>query len=125
MTFWWCILASDILIPTIMVIFGAIFRKRPPKKINSFYGYRTSMSMKTYATWEFAHKYCGSIWVRAGLIILPLSVIPMLLVINRSIDTIAIVGNVICFAQLILLILTIIPVEKALKRNFDEHGSPR
>lgn len=47
-----------------------MLRKRPPKKINSFYGYRTAMSMKNRETWEFAHKHCGKLWSAWGCIAL-------------------------------------------------------
>ena len=46
MGLWLYMLAVDLLIPLVMVIFGAIFTRRPPKNINGFYGYRTRRSWK-------------------------------------------------------------------------------
>lgn len=59
---WFLTLSEALWAPLLMIIFGAIFRKAAPKKINSLYGYRTTMSMKNRDTWEFAHHYFGRIW---------------------------------------------------------------
>ncbi|MCY6372198.1 SdpI family protein [Clostridium ganghwense] len=36
--------------------------KKPPKEINSTFGYRTTMSSKNKDTWNFAHRYAGIVW---------------------------------------------------------------
>ena len=41
------------------------------------------MSMKNKDTWEFAHKYCGKVWYVCGMVMLPITVIFMLLVIEK------------------------------------------
>ena len=46
MGFWIFMFLSNELIPILMLLFGWIFKKHPPKNINSVYGYRTSMSKK-------------------------------------------------------------------------------
>ena len=74
MFFWIFMLASDLIIPLTMIRFGRLFLAQAPKNINATFGYRTTMSMKNKDTWEFAHKYCGKLWCRCGLILLPLSV---------------------------------------------------
>lgn len=79
MGFWIYMLLMCLLIPAIMLLFGIRFSKRAPKDINYIFGYRTSRSMKSKESWEFAHKYIGRIWFICGLVLLPLSVIPMLL----------------------------------------------
>lgn len=56
------------LIPLICIaIGGAILRFFPPKKINSFYGYRTPRSMKNQENWDFAQKYAGQLMLSWGL----------------------------------------------------------
>ncbi len=57
--FWAFMLIVNLTAPLIMVVFGILFLKNPPKNINSVFGYRTTMSMKDMDTWGFAHKYCG------------------------------------------------------------------
>ena len=67
----------------------------------------------------------GKIWFWCGLVLLPLTVIPFLFVMNNDVPTIGKVGTVIIAIQLIPLVGTIIPVEAALKKNFDESGMRR
>lgn len=119
---WFIILGIDILIPLLMVLFGWLLEHKTPRK-NAIYGYRTSMSMKNNDTWGFANRYCGKLWIKCGLILLFISVILMLLVIRSSSDSINIMATIICLIQLIPLVGTIYPVEKALKNNFDEKGN--
>ena len=38
----------------LIVLFAIIVKTYPPKKINHFYGYRTSRSMKNQETWIVA-----------------------------------------------------------------------
>ena len=90
--FWIFMLLIDILIPLIMIGLGRLFLTKAPKEINDAFGYRTNMSMKNKDTWEFAHKFCGKLWFRCGLVLLPLSVIPLIFVFNKSIETIAYIG---------------------------------
>ena len=114
-----------LLIPLTMIVFGVIFIKRPPAKINATYGYRTKMSMKNMKTWIFAHHYAGRIWTITGIAIAIPSVIAMALVFNREIATVGWTGGVIAFLQCIILCIPILFTERALKRKFDEYGSER
>ena len=123
--FWIFMLLMDLLIPLTIIGFGKMFLNKTPKNINAAFGYRTTMSMKNKDTWEFAHKYCGKIWHICGWIMLPLSVIPLLFVLNGSIDTIANVGLIICVIQLVPLVGSIFPTEAALKKTFDHNGFRR
>lgn len=70
MGLWLYMLAVDLLIPLVMVIFGAIFTRRPPKNINGFYGYRTRRSMESPEAWRYAHQVFGQTWMRWGTILL-------------------------------------------------------
>ena len=78
MGFWLFCTASSLLIPLVMLFFGRRFLTKPPKSINSLYGYRTARSMKNQQTWDFAHRVCGKLWPRAGAVMLPLSLLAML-----------------------------------------------
>ena len=119
---WWYMLAMTLLIPSTMLFFGRRFSKKAPDKINHVFGYRTAMSMKNMDTWVFAHKYIGKLWIVLSLVILPFSVIVMLLCLGKSTDTVGYVGGAIEIVQVILLIASIFPVEKTLRRNFDKDG---
>lgn len=123
MGFWIFAVIMCLLSPLIMIVFGRMFLKSPPKEINYLFGYRTTMSTKNEDTWEFAHKYCGKIWYYLGLILLPLSVLPLIFVIGKSNDTVGTVTYIICMVNICLLVSSIIPTEIALKKNFDKDGN--
>ncbi len=125
MGFWIFMLIIDLLIPFTMIGYGRSFWKKAPKEINAVYGYRTSMSMKNRDTWVFAHNYFGKLWFISGMILLPISVIPMLCIIGRTENVVGTVGEVVCFVQMIPLTGVIIPTEIALKKHFDKNGNRR
>ena len=102
---WLPVLAMDLLIPLVMTGFGRRFMKKPPARINGLWGYRTARSMKSRESWDFAHRYCGRLWYRWGLALVPITLL--------------------CLGQLVPLVAAIPPTEAALKRNFDENGRPR
>lgn len=122
MAFWIFCTAMTLLVPLVMLIFGRVFLIRPPRDINGVYGYRTRRSMRNQETWAFAHRICGRLWFRLGLAMLPLSLCAMLSVLGRGEDAVGICCGVIEVAQLAVLIGSIFPVERALKRNFDDSG---
>lgn len=123
MGFWVFMMICSLLIPFTMIVLGKLFIKNPPQEINGVFGYRTKMSMKNKDTWEFAHKYCGKLWVTIGCIMLPLSLIAMLFIIGKGKDPVGILGGIVCCIQTVFLVISIIPTEKALKRTFDENGN--
>lgn len=122
MGYWIFMLAMGLLFPAIMILFGAVFTKTAPKKINYIFGYRTVMSMKNRETWEFAHKYIGKLWFRFGLLLIPTTVIPMLFVIGNSENVVATVGLIVSFVNTVTLIVPIFFTEKALNKAFDKDG---
>lgn len=125
MEFWIFMLIINLICPFVLIIFGRMFLKNIPEDINMTFGYRTKMSMKNKETWEFAHKYCGKIWYVCGIILLPLSIIPMFFIMGKNENTIGILGMVVCFIQVIIIVFSILPTEMALKKNFDEAGNKK
>ena len=113
-----------LFIPILVSLLGFYFRKRSPKEINSVFGYRTSRSMKNEKTWRFAHKTLGKIWSVGGIVMAVVSFIAMLFTVNQTKDYIGNFGSVITLIQTGLLVLSIFPVEHALKKNFDKDGNP-
>ena len=122
--FWIFMLLMDLLIPLLMVGIGKLLTKRPPKRINGVSGYRTKRSMKTQETWEFAHRHFGNLWFKLGLVLIPLSVLPLIFVYGKDPDLIGIVGAAVTLVQIVPMIVPIFPTERALKENFDEYGKP-
>ena len=115
-------LLTSLLIPVIMLVFGWIFRRQAPKKINVWYGYRSARSMKNEDTWVFAHQHIGRTWMLVGAVLLVVSVIPMIAVYGKDDDTVSVVSLVLLFVQMLPMIMSLIPTERALKRTFDENG---
>ena len=115
-------LLTSLLIPVIMLVFGWIFRRQAPKKINVWYGYRSARSMKNEDTWVFAHQHIGRTWMLVGAVLLVISVIPMIAVYGKDDDTVSVVSLVLLFVQMLPMIMSLIPTERALKRTFDENG---
>lgn len=125
MGFWFFMLCTDLLIPVLMLAFGFYSKKGGPKKINGIIGYRTHRSMMNQDTWIFAHQYCGKIWFYSGLILIPLSVLPLFFVLGKSEAVIGTAGGVISCLQLVPLLGSIFFVERALKKTFDKEGKRR
>ena len=123
--FWIIILVSGLLCPLLMLGFGLVSWKRPPKTINSWYGYRTARSMKNQVTWDFAHRYCGRLWTWLGVILLGVTVVvlvPVILLWGEQTGSIAAV--ILLGVQVVVLVGSIYPVEQALKKHFDRDGNP-
>lgn len=122
MAFWIFMFIMELLIPLMMIVFGKVFSKGSPKKINGLVGYRTSRSMKNQETWQFAHQYFGKLWFVLGWICLIASALLMLPLLGKDSDTIGSWGSALCLLQCVVLIAPIYPTEKALKETFDENG---
>ena len=113
-----------LLIPAVMVGFGAYFMKRAPKKINYVFGYRTARSMKNEDTWKFAHKLIGKIWLVCGTLLLVGGVVFFFVFTSGKDENAASIASlVILGVQLLVLMCSIIPTEIALKKTFDENGN--
>ena len=104
------------LIPLTMIGFGFYFFKRGPQTINGFFGYRTSRSMKNQDTWRFAHKHCGRIWMIWGTVLLAASTAAFLYGSLASHPLFSITDDHIFFLQVLVLILSILPTEVALRK---------
>ena len=120
--FWIFMLAMDLLIPGVMIGFGKEFQKNPPTEINPGYGYRTAMSSKNQDTWDFAQKYMGKVWYQAGRALLIPSAVPLLFVLGRDVGAVGVVGLVVSGVQLVVMLGSILVVERALRKNFDKNG---
>ena len=116
-------LLTALLIPVSMLVFGWIFHRQAPKKINVWYGYRSARSKKNEDTWVFAHQHIGRTWMLVGVVLLVVSVIPMIAVYGKDDDTVSVVSLVLLFVQMLPMIMSLIPTERALKRTFDENGT--
>lgn len=118
-------IAMTVLIPLVMLFAGWMMKKHPPKNISSWYGYRTKRSMQSQAAWDFAHQVCGRLWITWGTVLLigsGLVCIAYPYVENAYRCMIMVVAVLV---QILLLLGTILPTERALQKRFDENGNPK
>ncbi|MEP2668637.1 MAG: SdpI family protein [Cyclobacteriaceae bacterium] len=108
-----------ILIPLITGSFfmfgGWIMLVFPPKKINWWYGYRTSSSTKNQERWDFAQRYSAKEMIKVGGFLLLTSVIGLVYQPNESVSTIIV--SVLIITAIIALIVR---VENAIKNRFSK-----
>ena len=120
----WTGLCVLLLIPAVMMLLGAIFLKRPPRKINDWFGYRTRRAMSSQEAWDFAHRTCGRIWLRWGAVLAVATVLVVLLLGRGEESLLSGWGGTAVLLQCGVMIVSTIPVDQALKRNFDQDGHP-
>lgn len=108
---------SSLIMSVLMIVFGRMLKKNPPKKINGLYGYRSARSFKNMDTWKFAQEYCGEIWVKFGIVLMPLSLV-VLLFTDRSYNFISVIVILIYFVQIAVLFVSVFLTERALKKWF-------
>ena len=120
---WYRLLMCDLIIPIVMLISGRMMLKHCPKRINNIVGYRTTRSMKNMDTWRFANEHCGRLWYKMGLFMLVFSVLVSVLLLRTNDNTYSMISLIFVMLQCIILIVSIIPTELALKKMFYEDGT--
>lgn len=125
MNFWIFMLVMNLLIPLVMIIFGRVFEKKPPKiGMSKFaFGYRTIMSMRNADTWEYAHRFFEKLWFRFGIVLGLISIIVLFFFIGKDKDTVGFAGMIICYVQMAVMLIPVIPTEISLRKRFDKNGN--
>jgi hypothetical protein len=62
------------------------------------------------------------VWRLAGAVLLPVSIVAMLFLINYDTGAIGTVGGVLCGVQTLIMIISVFPTERALRKVFDKDG---
>lgn len=107
------LLQMPLLCGIIFMIAGMAMYFFPPKKINSFYGYRTSSSMKSVERWHFA-QYFSAVKLMQGSTFLLLSSF-LGFVIKTKGKTATTLG---ILFPLLVVFFVLFATEKALKNKF-------
>lgn len=106
-----------ILIPLIsgpiFMIAGYLLLKKPPKRINTLYGYRTSNSMKSQERWDFAQNYSAKELMNLGFFLFLTSFIGKFVEMDSNTKLIA--GLAMILAMVVVLFFR---VERAIKEEF-------
>ena len=79
--------------------------------------------MKNDETWIFAHKYCGKTWIKLGIGMILISAIVFILLRAQTEDVMGIGMILLIMLQTIVLSISIVPTQKALKKIFDPNGN--
>jgi uncharacterized membrane protein len=90
-----------IFISMMIIAIGLIFKLFPPKKINNFYGYRTTISMKNQTSWDYAQKIGAFGFIIVGLFLNLLGFIFLLLNFNNEI-----LEMIIFITSMIMMLIT-------------------
>ncbi len=109
-----------LLVPLIITIAGWFMHKHPPREVNWIIGYRTMRSMKSKEAWMFSQKKMGILWEKAGAVTLIVSAAVQVPFLFFSVETMSIVSLVLMFVQLAVLLASVFPVERALKKEFPD-----
>ena len=115
----------NLLIPVVVIVTGRIMWKHYPKNINGLVGYRTTRSMKNMDTWKFANDYCGRIWWKIGWVMIIPSALIHIPLYHSDKNTIGFAGLILVTIQCFIMIISIYPTEKALKKHFNDDGTRR
>jgi uncharacterized membrane protein len=115
------------IVPLILLLNGINMTKRvavkPMPKDNSVQlftnqGYITGGSMRSQEAWEFANRYCGSLYIRFGVIAMVVGLLLLLILPHHHLLPALIMGG-----QLIFAVLPLGLTEKAIEQNFDRQGN--
>ncbi|MDC8005311.1 SdpI family protein [Aureisphaera galaxeae] len=101
-----------------MLILFLIFKRFPPKKINMYYGYRTTRSMRNETIWKAANEHSIEISIRYTLY--SFFIPAMLYFLYPQYNLLGtIIGNT------LLILLAFFSTERYLSKHFDAMGNPK
>ena len=110
----------SLLVPLSMILLGYKWKENPPKDRNGCSGYRTTMSRLNENTWKYAHRYWGKINVALGIILVIITI--GILFFAKSNVNFEMIITYLVFAQLLVMALTVIPIEFLLHKHFTKQG---
>lgn len=108
------------ILPITFIALGLAFWKHPPKKINSYAGWRSKRAMKNQETWIYANRMCGKCFLILGIMELLITLIIFFSIATLNIDSNKVenFGPVLLFIQAACIAIVGIYVEKKLKEHF-------
>ena len=107
--------------PLIFLVVGIVFWMYPPKKINEFYGYRTTRSRKSQEDWDFAQRYSAKLMTIFGLAALIVAAAAHLFRNSLCINSDYLMLYDICITLLLPIIVVLPPIvltELELRKRF-------
>jgi uncharacterized membrane protein len=103
----------DLLFPICLFFIAVLYYVFPPKKINSWRGYRTKLSMESQKNWDYANKQAAVIMMVSTLFL------TFVILVSRTLhwadpDTVLLTNTIICLP---FIFLPIPLVERKLKKG--------
>ncbi|MCK9322837.1 MAG: SdpI family protein [Lachnospiraceae bacterium] len=110
------------MMAVLFVLIGYLMVKTPPGKPNPYIGYRTSSTRKSQDSWDYGQKICGKMFLKVGAIL-----IPLLLLINVSLNVIGGLESLVCMIitmviELVVLIVGVIYIEREMREYNKSKG---
>ena len=105
----------------IFTVIGLVFWMYPPKKINEFYGYRTTRSRKSQEAWDFAQRYSAKLMTILGLAALIVAAVAHLFRNSLCVNSDYLMLYDTCITSLLPIIVVLPPIvltELELRKRF-------
>ena len=125
MNFWLYMTFMAIVVPLVIVLVGLYYTKCPPEKIYTDFGYKTPLTLKNEDVWAFAHQCCGKVWIKLGLIMMPISIAIMVIPRFISENAISIFSISLFVVQCIAVYFSLRRIKATILATFDEEGRRR
>ena len=97
-------MTTAFILPILLIIIAILWIVFPPKTRNYFYGYRTTLSMKTKENWKLANHFSSRVMLCTGIVILGIHTIAFFMLGSAA------TGNIVNFLMITYLILTVLVV---------------
>ncbi len=105
------------LFPALFILAAFFLMVKPPKSINSIYGYRTGISMKNQKNWDYANKLAPVAMLITGIVVFLLGLLLAQVGLAEHIFALLLIGSMIACS---LIMITVIEWETG---NFDKKQS--
>lgn len=107
------------ILSLVIMGFGYLLYKYPPKRINYVMGYRSKNSMSSQEKWDFANIYSGKVIVKTQLIPIAILWITAYFIRNLDKDMIGKISILMAGLQISVIFVSIFLTERALKKEFE------
>lgn len=112
------VLSMNVIVPIVLIITGAIFKKHIPANRNGVVGYRTKRSRSSQEAWEFANKEMANLMFKYGIIMLIASIVISAFFVKSNVIVASVVCTVVMVLQCLWIVACILIIEKKLKDRF-------
>ncbi|MFR6171886.1 MAG: SdpI family protein [Blautia sp.] len=111
-------------IPGVMFLGGILLKIYQPK-MNNLIGYRSHLSMLNETTWKYANQYLAKVWLLLGGIEFFISIIITTYIYLKKHTIEDTICLIIIIIQMLILVISLISIEKKLNTEFDMNGNKK